>query len=297
MVQPLLEIIATDKQQQKWLPLLKSYRCIGAYAQTELGHGSDVQSLETIATYDVNNNCFYLNSPNISSYKWWPGELGVFCNIAIVYAKTLIDKQSVGVFPFIMELRNFESHELYENIEVGDIGPKLGCNGKDNGFMKFNNFRISGDSLLSRFFFIKDNRMVKRGNPKIIYVAMMRVRISILICGAFQLGKALSITLRYSNLRKQFKNSNGIQIPIINYQVQQHKLFPLLAKAYIIQTTYLQIDKKINKLNKNIRKGNFDDLQECHLILCASKSVFTQWVLDGLITSIQCCGGAWFFKF
>lgn len=30
-----------------------SYEIIGCYCQTELGHGSDVQNLETVAEYDV----------------------------------------------------------------------------------------------------------------------------------------------------------------------------------------------------------------------------------------------------
>ncbi len=30
----------------------RNYEIVGVYAQTELGHGSDVQSLETTATYD-----------------------------------------------------------------------------------------------------------------------------------------------------------------------------------------------------------------------------------------------------
>ena len=291
MVKPLLNAIGTNEQQKKWIPLLESVRCIGAYAQTELGHGSDVQSLETIARFDIKENCFYLDSPSVSSYKWWPGELGVTCNIAIVYAKLMIKGKSYGVLPFIVELRNFETHELYKGIEVGDIGPKLGYNGKDNGFMKFENYKIPFDSLLSRFFYIKNNKLVTRGNPKIVYAAMMTVRVSLLAFGAFDLGKALTISLRYSNLRKQFRNSKKIEVPIIDYQVQQYKLLPLLAKTYVMQTTYLQIDKKIVKLNEDIKKGKFEDLQECHLLLCGSKSVFTQWVLEGLVTCVQCCGG------
>lgn len=47
----------------------------GCYAQTELGHGSDVQSLETTATYDKASKTFTLNTPTVSATKWWIGEL------------------------------------------------------------------------------------------------------------------------------------------------------------------------------------------------------------------------------
>lgn len=41
-----------DEQQRKWLPLASRVQIIGSYARTEFGHGSNVQGLETTATYD-----------------------------------------------------------------------------------------------------------------------------------------------------------------------------------------------------------------------------------------------------
>lgn len=34
------------------MPLVKNFRIMGCYAQTEMGHGSDVAGLETTATFD-----------------------------------------------------------------------------------------------------------------------------------------------------------------------------------------------------------------------------------------------------
>lgn len=50
---PAVELLGSDEQVKKWIPLSRDFKIIGAYAQTELGHGSDVQSLQTTATYDV----------------------------------------------------------------------------------------------------------------------------------------------------------------------------------------------------------------------------------------------------
>lgn len=50
---PTIKYLGTDEQQKKWLPRIYSYEIVGCYCQTELGHGSDVQSLETTAEYDV----------------------------------------------------------------------------------------------------------------------------------------------------------------------------------------------------------------------------------------------------
>lgn len=42
---PAVELLASDDQAKKWLPLMRDLKITGAYAQTELGHGSDVQNL------------------------------------------------------------------------------------------------------------------------------------------------------------------------------------------------------------------------------------------------------------
>ena len=45
---------------------------IGAYAQTELGHGSNVRGLETTAHYFPDTQEFEIHSPTLSSLKFWP---------------------------------------------------------------------------------------------------------------------------------------------------------------------------------------------------------------------------------
>ena len=42
MVRPIVEILGSESQKKKWLPEFDSCNYIGAYVQTELGHGSDV---------------------------------------------------------------------------------------------------------------------------------------------------------------------------------------------------------------------------------------------------------------
>lgn len=59
---------------------------LGTYAQTEIGHGSDIANLRTTATYDLKTDEFILNTPDISATKWWPGDLGLFANHCVVFA-------------------------------------------------------------------------------------------------------------------------------------------------------------------------------------------------------------------
>jgi acyl-CoA oxidase len=75
---------------------------IGCYAQTELGHGSNVAGLETTATLDMNTDEFVIHTPNIKATKFWPGALGVQATHACVYARLIVGGKDHGVKPFIV---------------------------------------------------------------------------------------------------------------------------------------------------------------------------------------------------
>lgn len=68
-------------------------------------------------------------------YGDWPGELGIFSNWALTYAVLVVDGKSYGVHPFMVQIRDTETHLPLSGITVGDIGPKLGFHKKDNGFL------------------------------------------------------------------------------------------------------------------------------------------------------------------
>ncbi|CEG43321.1 peroxisomal acyl-coenzyme a [Plasmopara halstedii] len=147
---PTLENQGSDEQRAKYLPLAKSYKIIGAYAQTELGHGSNVQGIETIATYDKATQEFIINSPTLTSRKWWPGGLGKTATHAIVHARLILDGNDVGVQAFLVQIRSLRDHRPLPGIEVGDIGPKVGFNGVDNGYCVFHTVRIPRENMMMR---------------------------------------------------------------------------------------------------------------------------------------------------
>lgn len=47
-----IELMGTEEHQRLYLEKSMKYEIVGCYAQTEIGHGSDVRSLETTATFD-----------------------------------------------------------------------------------------------------------------------------------------------------------------------------------------------------------------------------------------------------
>lgn len=89
---PAIKGQGTEEQQQKWLPLAYKMQIIGCYAQTELGHGSNVQGLETTATFDPQTDEFIIHSPTLTSSKVseWLTEFSVISGQLLVVNFSLL---------------------------------------------------------------------------------------------------------------------------------------------------------------------------------------------------------------
>ena len=117
----------TPEQHNLFLKKAERYEIIGCYAQTELGHGSNVRGLETTATWNPEDKTFILHSPHLTASKWWIGSLGRTANHAVVMAQLVIGGRYYGPHPFVVQIRDLKTHEPLDDIHVGDIGPKFGC--------------------------------------------------------------------------------------------------------------------------------------------------------------------------
>lgn len=146
-----IENFCTDEQREIWVPKAHNHDINGCYAQTELGHGSNVAALETTATFDKEKDEFVIHSPTITSTKWWPGDLGRFANFALCMARLVIDGNDYGVMPFVVQIRDLNTHKWMPGIKSGDLGPKFGYHSKDNGWLTFTHVRIPRSQMLQRF--------------------------------------------------------------------------------------------------------------------------------------------------
>jgi acyl-CoA oxidase len=113
----------TKEQHAKWLELAQEGKFMGCYAQTELGHGSNLRGIETTATFDKQTDEFIIHSPTLTSLKWWP--TGMYASThAVVMANLILDGRVCGVQGFFMQLRD-ENGNLMPGVEVGEMGPKI----------------------------------------------------------------------------------------------------------------------------------------------------------------------------
>eukprot|EP01101_Sappina_pedata_P006818 TRINITY_DN3487_c0_g1_i1.p1 TRINITY_DN3487_c0_g1~~TRINITY_DN3487_c0_g1_i1.p1 ORF type:complete len:678 (+),score=289.89 TRINITY_DN3487_c0_g1_i1:34-2067(+) len=284
---------ASDEQQAKWLPKCFMLRYIGCYAQTELGHGSNVRGLETTATYDVEKEEFVMHSPTLTSTKWWPGGLGKTANVAVVHARLIIKDKDYGVHAFFVPLRNAKDHSTLPGLVIGDIGPKFGYNAMDNGYLRFNHYRIPRKNMLSRFQKVHpDGSYEKPPKAKLGYGTMTWTRILIIRNASLVLARGLTIAIRYSAVRRQFSAKPGeIERKVLDYQTQKYQLLPLLASSYAFHFTALWMDSMQTVSEKNSEKEDFSLVPELHACSAGLKAYTTTILGDGLEVLRRCCGG------
>ncbi|KAK2356264.1 acyl-coenzyme A oxidase [Trifolium repens] len=294
---PAIKGQGTDEQQQKWLPLAQKMQIIGCYAQTELGHGSNVQGLETTATFDPKTDEFVIHSPTLTSSKWWPGGLGKVSTHAVVYARLITDGQDHGVHGFIVQLRSLDDHLPLPGITVGDIGMKFGngaYNTMDNGVLRFEHVRIPRDQMLMRVSRVtKEGKYVQSNVPRqLVYGTMVYVRQTIVSDASTAMSRAVCIATRYSAVRRQFGSSNGgLESQVIDYKTQQARLFPLLASAYAFRFVGEWLKWLYTDVMKRLQANDFSTLPEAHACTAGLKSLTTSATSDGIEECRKLCGG------
>ncbi|XP_076631594.1 acyl-coenzyme A oxidase 1 [Colletes latitarsis] len=283
----------TTKQQEYWITRSWSGNIIGTYAQTELGHGTFIRGLETTATYDPKTKEFVLNSPTLTSYKWWPGGLGQTVNYAVVVAQLYTKGECRGIHPFIVQLRDEDTHEPLPGIKIGEIGTKLGMNATNNGFLGFESFRIPRENMLMKNSQVQeDGTYVRALNDKLTYGTMMFVRVVLVYDIASYLSKAVTIATRYSAVRRQCQiNLDEPEAQIINYVTQQYKIFPNLSACLAFRLAADWIWNMYNNVTAELDQGELDRLPELHALSCCLKAVASSDAATGVEQVRLACGG------
>ncbi|KAB1216989.1 Peroxisomal acyl-coenzyme A oxidase 1 [Morella rubra] len=281
MFVPAIKGQGTEEQQKKWLPLAYKMQIIGCYAQTELGHGSNVQGLETTATFDTETDEFIIHSPTLTSSKWWPGGLGKISTHAVIYARLIADGRDYGVHGFIVQLRSLDDHLPLPGITIGDIGTKFGNGGyntMDNGVLRFDHVRIPREQMLMRLSQVtRDGKFVQSNVPRqLVYGTMVYVRQTIVADASRFLSRAVCIATRYSAVRRQFGSQNGgVETQVIDYKTQQSRLFPLLASAYAFRFVGEWLKWLYADVTQRLGVKDFSTLPEAHACTAGLKSLTT----------------------
>ena len=106
-------------------------------------------------------------------------------------------------------------------VKTGDLGPKFGYHSKDNGWMTLDHVRIPRSQMLQRFQGIdREGNFEINGNPKVLFSTMLKTRVLIFCASQVVTGNILLICLRYSLVRRQFRNISGKkeETQLLDYQ-------------------------------------------------------------------------------
>ena len=92
-----IEGLGTDEQIARWMPDIVAAKHLGCFAMTEMGHGSDVASIETTLTYDPETDEIVVDSPTASATKTYIGNAALHGTTAAMFGQLWVDGKCQGV--------------------------------------------------------------------------------------------------------------------------------------------------------------------------------------------------------
>lgn len=113
------------------------------------------------------------------------------------------------------------------------------------------------------------------------------------------LGKAISIAIRYSASRKQFKEDDAVdELPVLEYPSQQYRLLPHLCTAVVQKVFTKWFTLTFTEFSKSLFTGEIVPYvgNEIHALSTAAKPVCTWAVRDAIQECREATGGHGYLK-
>lgn len=291
--------LGTQYHHETFLPAIMSLEVPGAFAMTETGHGSDVAAIATTATFDVGSQEFVIDTPFRGAWKDYLGNAAIHGTAAVLFAQLVTEGINHGVHAFYVPLRDADGQFL-PGVGGEDDGLKGGLNGIDNGRLHFTDVRIPRENLLNRYGDVDVDGTYSSPiqSPGRRFFTMLGTlvqgRVSLDGASVAAAKVALAIAVRYGNERRQFTaGSDTDEEVILDYQVHQRRLIPLIATTYAASFAHEQLLTKFD----GVFSGATDtdaDRQDLETLAAALKPLSTWHALDTLQEAREACGGAGF---
>src|SRR2546430_588592 len=212
--------LGTERHHQRYLRAAMTMELPGCFAMTETGHGSDVQSIRTTATYDASREAFLIHTPDDDARKDYIGNAARDGRMAAVFAQLITGGEGRGVHVFLVPIRD-ERGRSCPGVRIEDCGLKGGLNGVDNGRLWFDQVRVPRDALLDRFGTVARDGAYSSpiANETRRFFTMLGTlvsgRVSVAGAGLSATKLAMTIAIRYGLVRRQFRAAGSDQEVII----------------------------------------------------------------------------------
>jgi acyl-CoA oxidase len=293
-----IENLGTERHHQAYVPRIISLDLLGCFAMTETGHGSDVQSIETTATYDASTQEFVIDSPTRTSRKDYIGGAAESATVAAVFAQLITpDGEGHGVHCFVVPIRDEDGNDL-PGVTTGDCHYKGGLPGVDNGRIQFDQVRIPRENLLNKYADVAEDGSYSSPieNPNRRFFTMLgtliRGRVTVGGSAGAAARVALDIATRYALERRQFKApEDDHEVLLMDYLVHQRRLFPLIARSYALQFAQNELVAKTHEM-QTADDPDPEEQRELESRAAGLKAANTWHATRAIQEAREACGGA-----
>ena len=289
--------LGTERHHERLLPDILSLKVPGAFAMTETGHGSDVASIGTTATFDEFIDEFILHTPFRAAWKDYLGNAATDGRAAVVFAQLITKGVNHGVHAFYVPIRDGKG--FLPGIGGEDDGIKGGLNGIDNGRLHFDSVRVPRVNLLNKYGDVDENGDYTSpiDSPGRRFFTMLGTlvqgRVSLDGAAVVASKAALTIAIRYGSERRQFTGGDANEEVLLDYGRHQRRLLPRLAQTYAMSFAHEVFLTAFDGVFSG-RTDTDQDREDLETIAAALKPLSTWAALDILQESREACGGAGF---
>ena len=265
---------------------------LGCFAMSEVGHGSNVASLETTATYLPDTRELELHTPGESARKEWIGGAAHDGRWAVVFAQLEVGGTRQGVHAVLVRIRA-EDGSPVEGVRTGDSGHKFGLNGVDNGRLWFEKLRVPVASLLDRFASIDEAGAYQSSiaSPDRRFFTMLGTliggRVSVGAGAVSAARAALAIAVRYAHARRQF--GTDVERRLIDYPTHRRRLLPHLADTVTLRLAFQTLRARHAEAMGHRDKPV--DTRELEAEAAAMKVLGSRHAIAAVQAAREACGG------
>ena len=293
-----IENLGTERHHQAYVQKLIDLDLLGCFAMTETGHGSDVQALETTATYDPDSQEFVIDSPTPTARKDYIGGAAQTARVAAVFAQLITaDGTGHGVHCFVVPIRDDAGNDL-PGVTTSDCDYKGGLPGVDNGRIQFDHVRVPRENLLNKYADVAPDGTYTSPieNPNRRFFTMLGTLIRGRVTVGGSAGAAarvgLDIATRYALQRRQFAApDDDTEVLLMDYLVHQRRLFPLIAKSYALQFAQNELVSKTHEL-QTADDPDPEEQRELESRAAGLKAANTWHATTAIQEAREACGGA-----
>jgi acyl-CoA oxidase len=290
--------LGTRPHHERYLERIASLELPGCFAMSETGHGSDVQHVETTATYDPDAQEFVIHTPSESACKDYIGNAADHGRMAAVFAQLIVGEESRGVHALLVEIRD-EDGEVADGVAISDCGHKLGLNGVDNGRLGFDHVRVPREALLDRYGSVTPEgeytSPIESENRRFFTMlgTLVQGRVSVGGASISATKSALTIAVRHALRRRQFgPPDSGSEALLLDYRVHQRRLLPALAKTYALHFAQQGVVAELDRIFGRDDPKALEDRRELETRAAGLKAIATWHATETIQACREACGGA-----